>query len=464
MPPPPPPPTNVAGWNATGSSVNVTWDPIPSEPSSGYGYTSVSYLVTAIPGGFSATTTGSQVAITGLAAGTAYFFVVTAVADGQSSPASQRSPYPCYPGTRPPSTPTILAITGHSGLLTVQWAAPSVGDVVNYILSVEGPGLPGGQFFTNQILGSELSFTLGGAVDGQVYSVSLQAFSCSGISQIAATSSRVATTVPGAPAHVSVNLVGDSEVARVTWALPVGSTSTDQLLYNVWPLYDQSAGGALPAMTNVPCCTITFSGLALGVTYTFMVNATNSAGTGPSTQSPPAVPGIGFPDAPTGLTAVSPSANMLVVSWTPLRDDQSGGSPVIGYVCNLFVADATDSVLSANVSAANSTMWIWGVHVATLYNYTLTAYSARGPGAVAVSASPVMSLPDPPSAPLNVFASMIPGDACPFNQSGVQVQWSLPAYTGGLDVPTSPMWYDVFETDSSLPLSTQVRVWGPSRR
>jgi hypothetical protein len=48
---------------------------------------------------------------------------------------------------------------------------------------------------------------------------------------------------------------------------------------------------------------------------------------------------------------------------------------VIGYVCNLFVADATDSVLSANVSAANSTMWMWGVHVATLYNYTLTAYS-----------------------------------------------------------------------------------------
>jgi hypothetical protein len=152
---------------------------------------SVYYLVTAVPSGITVNTTDTTVNVTGLGLGRAAYFHVQAVsAVAGRSPLSQRTPYPCYPGRPAPATPQLLGGSIRGDNLTLSWAAPDSGDVVYYVLGVDwqgGPGSPGGQL-RSQIPGSAQSHTLLAStlnatfVTAVVYTLQLQAFSCSGIS------------------------------------------------------------------------------------------------------------------------------------------------------------------------------------------------------------------------------------------------------------------------------------------
>ncbi len=448
-PPPPPPPTNVRGHNASYSEhVSVSWNGVDGGAGVGdhLGYSSVLYTVTAVPGGASMTTTNTVANVSGLTNGVAYFFRVAAVADGQGSPSSQLSPYPCYPGTPPPSTPTGFRATGGNGTLTVAWATPAVGNVVNYFLTATGPGLPGGYAYVPDIPPSATSWELEGVVDGANYTVQLVAFSCSGVSAAATAWGVPDVGVPGPPTNVTV--AAGADAVTVSWAPPGGSR--DALLYNVWLVSVTGTLGAAPVPLPVPhvnlsCCATTFDALIVNATYVFGVNASNVYGqSGPAADSGPAVPGAGKPAAPTVGMAWSPAANVVVVNWTALLPEQDGGSPLTGYVATLAPADNGTTVpglpVVVQASASNTSAWFLGVPLNLSVVATVCAASAQGVGPASKATAAVVSNADPAGAPAGVVTQVL---SCTGDQCIVTVSWLPPASPGGVGVPPL-LSYDVF--------------------
>jgi hypothetical protein len=87
-------------------------------------------------------TTASFAVVSGLTAGTAYFFSVTASAPNHTDTPAVRSSYPCYAGAAVPAAPTAVTVTSSEyGGVSVTWATSSVTSVVNYIIVASGPAL-----------------------------------------------------------------------------------------------------------------------------------------------------------------------------------------------------------------------------------------------------------------------------------------------------------------------------------
>jgi hypothetical protein len=71
----------------------------------------------------------------------------------------------------------------------------------------------------------------------------------------------------------------------------------------------------------------------------------------------------------------------------------------------------------------------------------------------------VVSVADPPSPPLNVLVAVYPQGSCPLpGQSGVQLSWLPPVYTGGVGVSPLGLVYDVYNAaNTSQPLVTSAQ-------
>jgi hypothetical protein len=114
---------------------------------------------------------------------------------------------------------------------------------------------------------------------------------------------------PGAPTATAGNAS-----ASLGWraAAPNGSAVT--LYHLAWTGSDASTG-----MLDVPGTALgtTVPGLTNGVQYTFTIAAQNAVGRGPAATSNPVTPSGNVPDAPTGVTAATPTPDGTVaLSWT----------------------------------------------------------------------------------------------------------------------------------------------------
>jgi hypothetical protein len=106
-------------------------------------------------------------------------------------------------------------------------------------------------------------------------------------------------TPPGAPAGVTA-VPGDAK-ATVTWTAPSngGSPVTS---YTVTPYVGGTAQPTTTVSGSPPATSATVTGLTNGVTYTFVVTATNAIGTGPaSAPSAPVTPTAAPPPPPTAF-------------------------------------------------------------------------------------------------------------------------------------------------------------------
>ncbi len=151
--------------------------------------------------------------------------------------------------------------------------------------------------------------------------------------------------LPGAPTGVSVT-AGNGQVA-VNWVAPVSNGGAMITNYTV----TANPGGATCTWTG-GAITCTVTGLANGTAYTFVVAATNSAGTGvPSSPSAAATPRT-VPSWPTDLTAVAENGRARL-TW--LAPGNTGGAAITGYTVKRGTSSGGESTLASGVASASYT-------------------------------------------------------------------------------------------------------------
>jgi hypothetical protein len=185
----PAPPTTVA---ATAADVSATV--AFTAPANTGGSTITGYTVTATPGGATATCSASPCTVTGLTNGTAYTFTVHATNSVGSGPESSASTS-VTPATLP-DAPTIGAVTGGNGAITVNWSAPgnTGGDpVTGYVIT---PYLNGVAQTPVSSTGTGTADTVTGLTNGTAYTFTVEAVTAFGTG---AESAQSTTVTPSSP-------------------------------------------------------------------------------------------------------------------------------------------------------------------------------------------------------------------------------------------------------------------------
>jgi hypothetical protein len=177
----------------------------------------------------------------------------------------------------------------------------------------------------------------------------------------------------------------------------------------------------------------------------FTVQASLGANTGPSSPSPPVVPGASVPSSPRGVVAASPSANVVRISWEAVLPGQDGGSPVVFYtvVCYTEASPGQPPLFGGVWPSPNTTAWFTNAPLNVSLVFNVSAANAIGASAMS-SGAVVTSSADPPSAPSQVVASVAPLVNCSPSAVGVAVSWQPPTYTGGVGINSSSLLYDLY--------------------
>jgi len=186
------------------------------------------------------------------------------------------------------------------------------------------------------------------------------------------TSIDVLPTVPGPPRTVSVTAGVGS--ATVSWVAPESDGGAPVSRYDVTAA---PGGGQCAATSGVLTCAV--AGLAAGVAYTFIVTATNSAGTGPPSESSEAVGMPAVPGAPVALTATRGNGQVSVAFSAP---SSNGGSAITSYT-------ATASPCGATATGTTSPIVVTGLANGTPYSFTVVATNSVGTGAPSPASSSV---------------------------------------------------------------------------
>ena len=212
---------------------------------------------------------------TGLTAGTAYFYVVSAVnASGESANSTQAS---ATPKPAVPAVPSGVSATAGTQQVALSWTASSGATSYNV-----KRGTNNGGPYTQVSTPTTNNFTDTGLTAGTTYFYVVSAVNATGES---ANSTQVLATpkppVPAVPTGLSAT-AGKEQVV-LSWSASSGATS-----YNVKRA--TTTGGPFNVLSTPTLTTFTDTGLTDGTTYFYVVSALNSAGESPDSAEASATP------------------------------------------------------------------------------------------------------------------------------------------------------------------------------
>ena len=228
-----------------------------------------------------ATTTSAyrSTRVSNLVGGTSYAYRVLAVnAVGNSAPSNVVTLTPVVVGIpRPPAS--VSAVVNNTNV-TVSWSAvtSTYSVITDYIVEYSVNNSSLWQVW-NDGVSTSTSATLTGLTPGVPVSIRIKAVNALGTSpaSVAVTvTPRSVATAPSAPLNVTAT-AGDTR-ATVRWSAPSSNGGAVISLYTV----TSSPGGYTCTASNVLACVV--NGLTNGVSYTFIVTATNSIGTSPASD------------------------------------------------------------------------------------------------------------------------------------------------------------------------------------
>ncbi len=188
----------------------------------------------------------------------------------------------------------------------------------------------------------------------------------------------VPTPAPGQVTAVSAT--AGSVSATVKWHEPAsgGPVTT----YTITPYIGSEAQSATTLNGSPPLTEATIKGLTGGATYTFTVQASNTAGSGPASEPSNAVTpsAPSAPSAPAGVTA-SAATKQALVSWSAPTNE--GGSPLTGYTVTPYIGSIAQT--PAHVGASTTSTTLTGLANGTAYTFAVTAGNEVGESAPATS-------------------------------------------------------------------------------
>ncbi|HDS1197311.1 TPA: fibronectin type III domain-containing protein [Shewanella algae] len=351
-----------------------------SAPASDGGSAITSYQVTSSPGGITASGANSPIGVAGLTNGTSYTFTVQAInAVGTSSPsAPSNSVVPKAnqtisfnnPGAQDFGTTPTLTATASSGLTPV-FSSSTTG-----VCTITASGT--------------LTFVTTG-------NCSIDADQPGDSSYNAAPtvtqSFTVNAVVPGAP--TSVNAVASDASATVSFSAPASTGGAAISSYTV----TSSPGGFTASGTASP---LTVSGLSNGTNYSFIVSASNIAGTGPASSPSNTV----TPKANQTISFNNPGAQSFGSAPTLTATASSGLTPVFSStttgVCTITASGTLTFVTTGNCSidADQAGDGSYNAAPTVTQSFTVNAVVPGAPtsvSAVAANASATVSFSAPAS-------------------------------------------------------------------
>jgi chitodextrinase len=322
-------------------------------PTSNGGSSITGYMVTSSPGAKTATGSASPITITGLTNGTAYTFTVTATnAAGNSSPSSASNSVTPF---TVPGAPTIGTATAGNALATVNFTPPvfNGGSPITGYKVISNPG-------AKTATGSGNPVVVSGLTNGTAYTFVVIATNAAGNSSPSASSNSVTPcTIPDAPT-IGTATAGNA-LATVNFTPPTSNGGSSITVYTV-----TSNPGAKTATGSIN--PIVISGLTNGTAYTFVVTATNAAGTSPPSSASNSVTPFTVPDAPIIGTATAGNA-LATVNFTP--PIFNGGSLI-----TIYTVTSNPGAKTATGSA--SPIVVSGLTNGTAYTFVVIATNAAG--------------------------------------------------------------------------------------
>ncbi|MCA1628230.1 MAG: fibronectin type III domain-containing protein, partial [Acidobacteria bacterium] len=261
-------PSNTQVTLAWTASANATSYNVKRATTAGGPYASIATGVT---------TTGYT--NTGLANGTTYYYVVSAVnANGEGANSAEAS------ATTAPAAPTGLTATAGNAQVSLAWSASAGATGYN----VKRATTSGGAYTTIVTGVTTTSYADTGVTNGTTYYYVVAAVNASGESPNSAQASATPGVVPPAPTNLTA-AAGNAQIS-LSWAASSGATS-----YN---LYRSTSSGFTPndsnrAATGLTATSYTNTGLTNGTTYYFIVRAVNAAGESGNSNEAGATPSAG---------------------------------------------------------------------------------------------------------------------------------------------------------------------------
>lgn len=281
--------------------------------------------------------------------------------------------------TSAPDAPTAVSGTPADGAVGVAWLAPlSTGGsaISDYVVQYATAGSsPDWQTFADGTSAAK-SARVTGLTNGTAYQFRIAAVNSFGQSVFSAASGSVTpSAVPGAPTLTSLT-PSDSTISV---AFTAGTSDAPITGYQ----YRITGGDWVSVGTSSP---FSISGLANGTSYSVLLRAMNSVGTGASSDPLSATP-VSTPSAPT-ITAISTGIGTASVSFTA---GATGGSAITGYLYKLGAGDWTST------GGTTSPFTIGGLDNGTSYSVSLRAVSGLGTGTS--SGASTFATPGAPGAP-----------------------------------------------------------------
>ncbi len=342
-----------------------------------------------------------------------------------------------------PGAPTGINAVAGNAQATVSFTAPTNNGgtpITGYTVTSIPDGLTAS--------GTSSPITITGLTNGTAYSFSVTATNSAGTSPASSPSASVTPSAPATVPEAPFNLLAtgvDSQVL-LSWDAPAsdgGAAISDYAIFyrvvgsSIWVQYNDG-------VSTLPSATI--PNLTNGTAYEFFVQAINSVGVSPDSNSSATTPvaseapPIIVPSEPQSVTAVADNASASV-SFSPPASD--GGSPITGYT----VTSIPDGLTATGTS---SPIVITGLTNGTPYSFTVTATNSAGTSPSSAASMSVIPLApaSAPDAPTGLVAVAADGQAT--------LTWVAPDSDGGAAISDYGVYYRVLGSSVWLPYADSV--------